>query len=141
MEKIRILWTIAYKVWPPIIRGAEKFGLHDFRQKYLLGHLNAKYNSENLENLLFRHGFENALIAWCDPGEVLSMRLIHKEIYQYHIRLFKDGEIRAHYEFTPESHPYDHFMEAHFNPETEYYKKLLGEFLVSVQEIKSEKEN
>jgi hypothetical protein len=130
MEKIRFFWNLAYQVWPPIIRTVEKLGFHDFRQKYLLGHLNANYNRLDLEAYLFDQGFELAKIAWKDPGEVLSMRKIDKEIFQYHIRLFIDGEIRAHYEYSPESHPLLHIKEACFNPETEYFRKLLGVYLI-----------
>lgn len=130
MEKVRLFWNLAYRVWPPIIRVVEKLGFHDFRQKYLLGHLNANYNKQNLENFLLEQGFELAKIAWKDPGEVLSMRKLDKEIYQYHLRLFIDGEIRAHYEYSPESHPMLHLKEARFDPETEYYKKLLGVYLI-----------
>ena len=121
---------MAYRVWPPCIRTAEKLGFHKFRQNFLLGHLNANYNKDELIALLELHGFEPARIAWHDPGEVLSMRKIDKEIYQYHVRLFIDGEIRAHYEYSPESHPIDHIREINLRPETEFFRNLLGEYLV-----------
>ncbi len=130
MEKVRFVWNILYRVWPPCTRCAEKLGLHNFRQKYLLGHLNSNFNKQNLENLLARHGFERARLAWRDPGELFSMRKIDKEIFQYHLRLFIDGEIRAHYEYSPESHPISHLLERKFNPETEFFRKLLGQHLV-----------
>ncbi|MDO8591254.1 MAG: hypothetical protein Q7R65_04765 [bacterium] len=130
MEQIKFVWNMMYRVWPPCIRTAERLGFHNFRQKYLLGHLNANYNKENLEKALQGNGFESAIIAWRDPGEVLSMRKIHNNIFQYHIRLFIDGEIRAHYEYSPESHPLDHFFEARFDPETEFFVKILGDHLI-----------
>lgn len=119
-----------YRVWPPCIRTAERLGFHNFRQKYFLGHLNANYNKDNFIAFLAAQGFERAKIAWRDPGEVLSMRKIHRDIFQYHIRLFIDGEIRAHYEYSPESHPLDHFFEVRFDPETEFFKRLLGDYLI-----------
>ena len=130
MEQIRSFWNLAYRVWPPCIKLVEYLGVHNFRQRYLLGHLNANYHKENFEKYLIDKGFERAVIAWNDPGQVLSLRKIDKEIYQYHIRLFIDGEIRAHYEYSPESHPYDHVMEVYFHPETEFFQKLLGEYLI-----------
>ena len=130
MEKIRFVWNIMYRIWPPCVRGIEKLGFHNFRQKYLLGHLNANFNKHNLEALLARQGFERARIAWRDPGEVLSMRRIDKDIFQYHLRLFIDGEIRAHYEYSPESHPISHLREARFDPETEFFRKVLGNYLI-----------
>ncbi|MES2087965.1 MAG: hypothetical protein V4467_03140 [Patescibacteria group bacterium] len=131
MEKIRFFWNIAYRVWPPCIRTAEKLGFHNFRQKFLLGRLNSQFNKSELAKLLYAAGFEAAVIAWHDPGQVLSMRKIDSEIYQYHLRLFVDGEIRAHYEYSPESHPLSHFLEARFEPRTEIFKEFLGNYLVA----------
>ncbi len=125
------MWDIAYRVWPPCIRTAEKLGCHDIRQRYLLGRLNANFNKEELLKLLERSGFEPAVIAWRDPGQVLSMRKIHDRIFQYHVRLFIDGEIRAHYEYSPESHPLDHFLEVKFEPKAEFFRNLLGNYLVA----------
>ncbi len=133
MERIKFFWGIAYRVWPPFIRAAERLGFHNFRQHFLLGHLNANYNKEELTALLVEQGFEFARIAWRDPGEVLSMRRIEKSAFQYHIRLFIDGEIRAHYEYSPESHPIGHLLEVQFKPETYFFRKLLGEYLVTDQ--------
>lgn len=134
MEQIRFVWSVMYRVWPPCIRGIERLGFHNFRQKYLLGRLNANYNKESLEGMLQKEGFEKAIIAWRDPGQVLSMRKIHDEIFQYHIRLFIDGEIRAHYEYSPESHPLNHFLEVKFTPETEFFRKLLGRYLIGEEQ-------
>lgn len=131
MERLRLFWSLAYIVWPPCIRTAEILGFHGIRQHYLLGTLNKGFKKEEFEKYLTSKGFELTVIAWRDPGEVLSMRRIDKEVFQYHIRLFEDGEIRAHHEYTPESRPIDHFMEAHFEPETEFFKNLLGEYLIS----------
>lgn len=121
---------MVYRVWPPCIRTAEKLGFHNFRQKHLLGHLNSNFNRESLERMLKQNSFENALIAWRDPGEVLSMRKIDKGVFQYHIRLFIDGEIRGHYEYSPESHPFDHFFEVVFEPATDFFRALLGDYLI-----------
>lgn len=131
MENLKFFWSLAYRVWPPCIRTAEVLGLHNFRQKFLLGHLNAHFNKESVERFLLSRGFERAVIAWHDPGEVLSVRRIDKAIFQYHIRLFIDGEIRAHYEYSPESHPLDHVFEARFDPETAFFKNLLGDYLIA----------
>lgn len=125
---------MAYRVWPPCIRAVERLGLHNFRQKYLLGHLNSNFNKESLSKRLVEEGFEHAVIAWKDPGEVLSMRKVVEGIYQYHVRLFIDGEIRAHYEYSPESHPIDHLLETRFEPAVEFFAGLLGEYLIVERE-------
>jgi hypothetical protein len=130
MENLKFFWSLAYRVWPPCIRTAEILGFHGFRQNYLLGSLSKRFTKEEFEKYLIDKGFELTVIAWRDPGEVLSVRRIDREVFQHHIRLFDDGEIRAHYEYSPESRPYDHFWEARFDPETEFFKTLLGEYLV-----------
>lgn len=130
MKKSKFFWKVVYFFWPPLIRCIETLGFHDFRQKYLLGRLNYSYDKNDLVTFLSSNGFETARIAWHDPGEVLSMRRLDKDVFQYHIRLFADGEIRAHYEYSPESHPVGHVFEKHFKPETEFYKNLLSKYLV-----------
>ena len=44
--------------------------------------------------------------------------------------MFKDGEIRGHYEETPEDHPIAHFEEKVFGPRTEKFKEWLGDWAV-----------
>lgn len=131
MEGFKSFWKFAYVVWPPVTRVCEHLGFHGFRQKFLLGHLNANFNKDDLVEFLSKKGFEFTILAWHDPGEIVSMRKVDKNIYQHHIRLFVDGEIRAHYEYSPESSPWGHFWEAHFVPETEFYRELLNGYLVS----------
>ena len=49
-------------------------------------------------------------VAYFDPGQVLSMRRLDQEKpdRQYHLRIFNDGEVRGHYEYTPEDKPRKH---------------------------------
>ncbi|MDO8482513.1 MAG: hypothetical protein Q7S86_01685 [bacterium] len=131
MEKYTGFWNLFYKVWPPCTRVLEWLGFHSHRQRYLLGHLQSSYNKVDLKRLLSDKGFEHAILAWQDPGEILSMRRIDNRIFQHHIRLFVDGEIRAHYEYSPEAHTFKHFFEVHFEAEVEFFRKLLGECLIA----------
>lgn len=130
MKKGNPILKIIYVIWPPFIRMSETLGFHNFRQKYIVGQLCKDLSKESLLDFLHSQGYEKALIAWRDPGEVLSVRKIDKKIFQYHIRLFKDGEIRAHYEYSPESYPMRHFFETHFVPKVEIFKELLKDFLI-----------
>lgn len=104
---------------------------HNFRQKYIVGKLKSNSNVFKLKKYLFTKGFEKDYLAWKDPGEILSLRKVdlNNPKFQYHIRLFKDNEIRGHYEYSPEGSPYGHIIEKEFRPETLYFKKLLKEFL------------
>ena len=134
MERYTGFWSLFYKVWPPCTRALEALGFHNHRQRYLLGRIGTRYGREDLKCFLTEKGFEHAILAWQDPGEVLSMRRVKDRIFQYHIRLFIDGEIRAHYEYSPEAHTFKHFFEHHFEPETEFFLNLFGEYLVPKKE-------
>ena len=114
MERYTSFWSLFYKVWPPCTRVLEALGFHNQRQRYVLGSLEPRYDEDDLRGFLTDRGFEHAILAWKDPGEVLSVRRVHNRIFQYHIRLFEDGEIRAHYEYSPEAHTFKHFFEHHF---------------------------
>ena len=134
MERLTIFLNIFYRVWPPVTRTLEFCGFHAFRQRFILGNLASGFNKEKLKARLVLCGFERAILAWKDPGEVLSMRKVHNRIFQYHVRLFIDGEIRGHFEYSPEADPIRHFFECYFEPETDFFRKLLGEYLVTASE-------
>ena len=89
-------WKFVYTFWPSVLRTYEIF-FHHHRQDYLIGHLVSQKNMKDLEKHLVKNGFEKAIIALKDPGEILCMRKREGKEFQYHIRLFNDGEVRAHY--------------------------------------------
>jgi hypothetical protein len=124
------LWKIIYKVYPPLLRFLEKTKFHKGRQPYRLGTLNKKYTKKDLEKFLISKGFEDVVLTWKDTGEILGMRKIDKQIFQYHIRLFDDGEIRGHYEYSSEGSPWNHCVEKVFERREKHFKKLLGKFLI-----------
>jgi hypothetical protein len=126
----KIFWKIIYIIWPPVLRAIELLGIHNFRQNFLLGHLNSKYTKDDFIKLLAGQDFELGIIAYKDPGEIVGMRRLDTPIYQYHIRLFIDGEIRAHYEYSPEARPLDHIFEVGFENRKDFFVKILGEYLV-----------
>ena len=74
-------------------------------------------------------------MAWADTGQVLSWRKLESFDYQYHLRVFKDGEIRGHYEFTPESKPVEHFVEINEQARIEEFRKFLGNYIVQRKHI------
>jgi hypothetical protein len=122
-------WRSVYVFYPPILRVLEKVRVHAFRQKYLMGMLRPEYDAEDLARYLESKGYENAILAWRDPGELLSMRKLNGPLYQYHIRLFEDGEVRCHYEHSSEGNSLGHVLESCFQPKTKYFRTLLRPFL------------
>lgn len=103
---------------------------HEGRQNYLLGKLREGRNREEFVQYLQGKGFHNHFIALVDADEALGLRRLDGKKYQYHLRIFKDGEVRGHYELTPERHPFRHFdgvgMEARF----EHFYEFLGDWVV-----------
>jgi UDP-N-acetylmuramate dehydrogenase len=122
-------WKNLYSIWPKFVSFIQKFGVHTFRQNFLIGMLNKDKTPEDFAKFLHNKGYTRAYMAWQDPGEILSLRKIVRYKYQYHIRLFNDGEIRGHYEYTPEANPIGHLYEIAFDFPKDYFFHLLHLFL------------
>ncbi len=128
----QIFWHFIYPVFPYLRNGLLKLKIihHHGRQPFYLGHLAPNITTDKFVEHLHAHGFHRHIVAWHDDGEVLSFRKHDSFKYQHHIRLFKDKEIRGHFELTPECHPFDHFFEKGMVPAKEDFKKVLGSYLV-----------
>lgn len=101
------------------------------RQKFLLGHLAPQETFESISAYLVDRGYGNHFVAWEDDGEVVSLRHAADFATQYHIRIFTDGEVRAHFEYTPECHPFKHYHAVGFEPRRDYFLELLGDKIIS----------
>jgi hypothetical protein len=95
------------------------------RQDFLLGWVSPEETMRSLIDHLIENGYTNHFIAWEDDGEVASLRYVESFRYQYHIRIFEDGEIRGHYEYTPECCPFRHFKALGLEERREDFLKLL----------------
>lgn len=104
---------------------------HSGRQNFLIGYLSPNHKLEDAVNILIAHGYGNHFIAWIDDGEILGMRYVCDFATQYHIRFFKDGEIRGHYEYTPECHPVLHMRDIGMENRKDEFLKLLGNCITS----------
>lgn len=78
------------------------------RQPYLVGTLAPGVTPLALGMYLVDRGYGNHFIALRDQDELYGLRYSPTFEHQYHIRVFKDGEVRAHFEYTTESHPLLH---------------------------------
>lgn len=132
IEKLqRSFWRLLYPLFPKLQKPFARFH-SSTRQQYHLGWLAPGKSLKELERHLHdAWGFGNHFIAWEDSGQVLSWRKLVDFEHQYHIRVFTDGEIRGHYEYTPEGKPLSHFEEVDEEERLEQFKKFLGNFLVS----------
>jgi hypothetical protein len=103
---------------------------HDRRQNFAIGTLAPGRSVEDFLKYLEVHGYGNHFIAWKDRDEIISVRKLVDFETQYHLRIFSDGEIRGHYEYTPECHPRWHMKEVGQTPYHEHYLDELGDWVV-----------
>ncbi len=139
-QKIKsYIWHQIYYVFPKLQKFLVKYHIvwHDkARQKYHIGWVARGKTLQDVEKHLHEEwGFGNHFIAWVDSGQVLSWRKLANFDYQYHIRIFSDGEIRGHYEYTPESKPIKHFNEVDEESKIDDFKKFLGEYMTTEKYI------
>lgn len=131
------IWKGLYPFWPYV---AHFFNwLHKGgRQHYKLGWLANGYNLEDLKKHLSENwNFGNHFVAWHDDGQVLSWRRLESFEKQYHLRVFSDGEIRGHYEYTPEARPIKHFREIGEEERREDFLKFLGDYVTQEKCIRT----
>src|SRR4051812_1022843 len=81
---------------------------HSGRQNFLIGRVAPGQTLQQIVDHLLARGYGNHFIAWKDDGELVSLRKVVGFERQYHIRIFDDGEIRGHFEYTPECYPVLH---------------------------------
>ncbi len=101
------------------------------RQDFALGFLKDSVSLEEFASKIKSLEFFTEKMAFVDPDEILGMRKLDKNNpgFQYHIRVYKDKEVRGHYEKTPEDAPVDHFNEIGFESRREDFISMIGEFL------------
>ena len=102
---------------------------HQGRDNYLLGRLAPHQTVEGFVSYLLEQGFGNHFIAW-EEGQIVSLRYTPDFKYQYHIRIFHDGEIRGHFEYTPEYRPILHMQEVGMEARIEEFHQLIGEHII-----------
>ena len=133
------IWRFIYKYFSIFQKTLLKWGLirHvDKKQKYHIGWLSPGKTLESLKKHLHTQwGFGNHFVAWTDDGQVLSWRKLIDFQHQYHLRVFKNGEIRGHFELTPEAHPIDHFEEKGETENKADFFKFLGNFVTTEKHI------
>ena len=103
------------------------------RQPYVLGKLAPGQTMQEFVTYMVSQGFGNHFIAWKDRGQVVSLRHVDGFKYQYHLRVFEDGEVRGHYEYTPECHPVLHMRDDSMQERREDFLKFLGDRIVPAE--------
>lgn len=134
-------WVVYSRFYPILRTVTHRLGIgrifieffepgHSGRQEFLLGTLHPERSARDFSLFLVTRGFGNHFIAWEDAGELVSLRRTDGFEHQYHLRIFTDGEVRCHYEYTPECHPFLHMVRIGFEDRTSEFKDLLSEWIV-----------
>src|SRR3989338_9523830 len=125
----RAFWkTAIYPVFPVLRNVAVPFRIISGRyrrQRFPIGYLRKNRTARDFAEYLKAIGFIKHSIALKDPGQILSMRKLVGLKYQYHLRVFKDGEGRGHYEKTPECHAVAHLFQLGQEARTNDFLELL----------------
>lgn len=133
------IWRFIYGFFSPLQRSLLRLGIirhGEDRSNFHIGWLAPGKTLEDLKlHLHSQWGFGNHFVAWQDKGQVLGWRKLTDFKDQYHLRVFEDGEIRGHYEYTPEAHPIAHFREKGEKNTKEDFLKFLGDFVVEERHI------
>lgn len=127
-NRAKYLFWRAYTPCHPFIRDAIlSMGIvtHEGRQDFLLGNIAPDQSIEEFISFLLQKGYGNHFIAWQDTGELVSLRYVENFVYQYHLRVFEDGEVRGHYEYTPECYPVLHLREVNMEDRRDEFLTLL----------------
>jgi hypothetical protein len=139
-DRLKYFFWRLYTPFHPLLRdglllvgiGSQSDAYPEGRQPYVLGTLVPGMTVQEFTDHMIEKGFGNHFIAWKDRGQVVSLRYMEDFKYQYHLRVFEDGEVRGHYEYTPECHPVLHMkMEGvPFEERRERFMEFLGDYIV-----------
>src|SRR3989338_9102274 len=92
----KVLWYLLTPIFPSLMRTLLRLHIieHIGRQPYILGYIASGKTLEGLKkHLSDKWGFSNHFIAWTDTDQILSWRKRVNFNEQYHLRVFKDGEV------------------------------------------------
>lgn len=99
-------------------------------QDFVLGKITPGLSVKEFVDFLVSKGYGNHFVHSKHDGEIVGLRHVENFYYQYHVRIFKDGEVRGHYEHTPESHPFRHIRERGIEDRSEYFYELFGDRII-----------
>jgi len=128
----KFIWRVNYTIYPYLrdLILFTKVWKHTGRQNFRIGFVKKGVKKNDIKKILGFNGFETSICSWIDDGEVLSMRKRTKRGRQYHVRFFSDGEIRGHYEYSPEGAPVFHLLSRFMRSGRRYFCKILKKVLV-----------
>lgn len=135
LEKARYWFWHFYTPLHPYLRDlsiSTRVIRHNERQPFLVGKLDPARPVQEFVSHLIDQGFANHFVAWKDTDELVSLRRPDGFRRQYHVRIFTDGEVRCHYEYTPEYRPIQHLVRRGFEERSADFKEIVQDWVVPV---------
>ncbi|HUY62317.1 MAG TPA: hypothetical protein VMV50_00795 [Candidatus Paceibacterota bacterium] len=132
-QQVRYLMWRLYAPAHPFLRGILSLAgvaVYPGRGDYLLGTLAPGRSLVEFVDYLILCGFGNHFMAWRYEGELVGLRLVENFKYQYHLRIFEDGEVRGHYEYTPECYPVKHVRQVDMEHRRDEFLALLDGWVI-----------
>ncbi len=140
-NRVKYIFWRAYIPLHPYVRdiavsiGAVK---HSGRQPFLLGRVESHIPMKSFISHLIDIGYGNHFVAWHDDDELVSVRMTDGFVRQYHLRVFSDGAVHGHYEYTPEAHPVLHIKGIAFEDRRDFFMEQFGELVIQATKKESE---
>ncbi|OYV84015.1 MAG: hypothetical protein B7X04_01230 [Parcubacteria group bacterium 21-54-25] len=131
-----LFWRAATPIHPSIRDVLTTLGIFRYsgRQPFLLGHVAPHTTLKEFIRHLIKRGYGNHFVAWHDSDELVSLRIADGFRRQYHLRVFGDGAVHGHYEYTPEAHPFLHLNQIGFEDRRDFFLAQCGELIVPATE-------
>ncbi len=132
-DRLKYFFWRLYTPLHPFIRDAAlALGIvrHSGRQEFLLGYIAPGLDVRAFVAHCVERGYGNHFIAWREEGELVSLRRVRGFQYQYHLRIYEDGDVRGHYELTPECHPVRHIKGIGIEDRRHEFYEDIGDWLV-----------
>lgn len=131
----KVFWDFIAPRWAPLRNFLLKCRIiwHEpGRQRYHIGWLRPDKTPDEFMHHLQDIGFHDHSLAWVDEEEYFGLRKLDTQNsdFQYHLRVFNDGEVRGHYEWTTEANWYKHFHEIGMEERREDFLRFLGDWIV-----------
>jgi len=137
-----MFWHFFTPFHPAVRSAAESMGIrrqhfedpeYRGRQHYLLGTIAPGLSTQEFILHCIERGYGNHFVAWHDEGQLMSLRYVENFTHQYHLRVFEDGEVRGHYEYTPESYPIRHIRAMGLQDRRRVFYEHLGDRIVRAE--------
>ncbi|MBI2013736.1 MAG: hypothetical protein HYS87_02840 [Candidatus Colwellbacteria bacterium] len=130
-------WLIAAPVWPIFRMCMGRWRIpwrEKDKDKKHLGWLKQDKTPKEFIKHMRNHGFKRHFIAYKDVEELFSLRKIHMERFQYHIRFYRNRRITGHYEPRPEKHPIKHLRETSIELRKEDFMVFMRDWVLEAKD-------